>query len=220
MATEEKEPTMKDVVTAIQALAKQHQSLAGIVKNIQEGALPIKGAEKDPAEGKAAPKKDVDELDLERMSRKDLVKHILSAMQEQLIKPLSESMKAQQEGLVAEKTRKEIEEASKDKHFWEYEAEMTALAKTHPDLSIDELYALARHKSPEKTQKLDEVKAKEEADRKAEEEKNKEPEFLGLFPTSGKAESGGKLKPDEAVRKAWDAVGMDTALAAVAAVRE
>lgn len=95
----------------------------------------------------------------------------------------------------AEVKRQIVDLGAKD--FFDWSDEIGNLAKANPNLSVKQLYKLARDENPEKATQLDE-KYKDKS-----EDKGKQ--YLSLMPTSGAtAESDEKLTSEQALEKAWE----------------
>jgi hypothetical protein len=209
---DEPEYTMKDVVQAIQILAKQVKGIEGDVTGIKSGTVKIKGAEPKP---KSEKKETVKKADLEELSREELVDYILNTVKTAAIDPLVEEQKQDRQKRDSEEVRGEIKKiAEQHPDFWEYEAEMRDLAQKHPTLSVDELYSMAQKKNPDKAAQIKEAADKKAAEKKEKEDEIQEPEFTGLLPTSGKATESTNMKKEDAAEKAWEKSGVDQALAA------
>jgi hypothetical protein len=149
------------------------------------------------------------------MSREELVDHILGAVKTTAIDPLIRETREERTRRDSEEVRGEIKKiAEAHPDFWEYEAEMRSLAQTHPTLGVDELYALAQQKNPDKTAQIKAAADKKAAEEKEVAEKDKKPEFTGLLPTSGKVAESTNMKKEDAVEKAWQETGVANALAA------
>ena len=162
----------------------------------------------------AAADRDAD-IDVETMSNEELVKHITKTVVgsvSELLKPINSRVAGVQTATEEDRIRSEaIAIAKEDPLFMEMRNEMAEVAKTHPDLSVRDIYTLAKVNNPDKFEKLQKVfKDKEEKD---EEESGKKPAaFGGFLPSSGVKSSGkdaGKMTSKEAANAAFDEVFKD-----------
>lgn len=185
--------TIEQIGQGMTAMSEQLKTLA----TIQVDAS--KGKKKDA-------KPNVTEEALEDMSNAQLVSHIVERMTSELLPVINDKI----DGLDQKTTRTDLKgqvEKMQGEHkdFWQWQDEMTAIAKVHPDLSITRLYELARAESPEKVVEIEkkEVEAKKAAE---DEEGSKEPPFGGLTPTSGVIIPDGEAAKTikEAAESAWD----------------
>lgn len=151
--------------------------------------------------------------DLEKMSRGEFARHIAKQFDAQLNKLAKVQEKRTDEVSMAQQKERLAAQIKKlkDDHpdFEHFKEPMAAIAKESPYLAPEDIYQLARARSPEIVKKLDEEAA--EAKKKEDEENKKKekdtPKFGGLTPTSGSPgteENAGRMKPKEAVDKAWE----------------
>jgi len=208
--------TQKQLVEGIRTLAQQVQAMGRVIQE-QKGEiveLKTKGLNQAASKKDSVDLKD-DKNDLELMNRQEFLDHIVQTVQKATIAPLSAKLDEKERQAAAAAAREKIETITKeDEDFWHFESEIRELARSHPSLAIDELYALAKVKSPEKVAGLEEAKAAKVAEEEKEKEKNKVPEFSGLLPTSGMSSPNTRMTPVDAAEKAWDDLGMSSAMAA------
>ncbi len=150
-----------------------------------------------------------DDKALEAMSRSELVDHIVKNVGKGIAKQLkgvsrdTESVRitAQKEKIIQQVT----DAREKFPDFDEWKTEMLGRAKSHPDLTPEELYHIVRAEDPTKSDKIKETSAekkKKEDDKKGEEEGQA---FGGLTPTSRTATNkSGKMNAKDAADSAWE----------------
>lgn len=208
---DDKQPSQDDV---IQALKWAVGSIRGMQNKVEE--LERRSASSEPPEDKYkdAPKDkpSTKPKDLETLDRSEYADYILERVTEALT-PLKEAVETALKESKTVGARVEIEDlAREDPDFWQFEQEMRTLGKEHPSLSVDELYALAKHSNPQKVQQLSELKQKEkeEADKKKAEEEA--PRFLGFMPTSGEVKESDKMTGKESAEKAFEDLNVGSAL--------
>ena len=151
------------------------------------------------------------EVDVERLSRSELVSHINRSLDKTIakaLKPVLDRLESTTTDAETDRVKREFEKA-KDSHsdFMEWKDEMRDIITAHPDLSAERIYRLARSENPEKAKEIDD-KIKEDKDKKSG-ESNVTPmrAFGGLRSTSGKSvENDGKKQPKDAAKSAWDQV--------------
>ncbi len=151
------------------------------------------------------------EVDVERLSRSELVSHINRSLDKTIakaLKPVLDRLESTTTDVETDRVKREFEKA-KDDHsdFMEWRDELQAMVTAHPDLSAERMYRLVRSENPEKAKEIDD-KAKEKKD-KEDGEDNITPmrAFGGLRSTSGKSvENDGKKQPKDAAKSAWDQV--------------
>ena len=156
-----------------------------------------------------------DDTDVETMSNKELSDHILKQVTKavgQLVKPLSERITGVQSGTEEDRIRAEaIAIAKEDPLFTQMGEEMAEVAKRHPDLSVRDIYSLAKINNPDKVNKLEEA-LKDEEEKKKSDAGEAPAAFGGFLPTSGvksSIEGVGKMNAKEAANKAFDEVMKD-----------
>ena len=150
-----------------------------------------------------------EDIDVEKLSRVDLVKHIdnrLARTIAKALKPIQDKLEVTSTDAETDRVRREFAGA-KDKFpdFMEWRDEMKDIITAHPDLSAERIYRLARSENPDKVKELD-GKSKEGKDKEGEKElSEKARAFGGLMPTSGTSlEKDGKKQPKEAGLAAWE----------------
>lgn len=200
-------------------LSQVTEALKGLPEGVQNAvrdALREASGEQRSAQAaaaKAASEKEDDppdeDVDVERLSRVDLVKH----MDDRLARTLAKALKPIQEKLEVTSTDAETDRVkrefagAKDKFsdFMDWKDEMVEIVTAHPDLSAEKIYLLAKAMNPDKAKELDgKVKdGKDKEDKKEASERARA--FGGLTPTSGTSlEKDGKKQPKEAALSAWD----------------
>jgi hypothetical protein len=188
---------------------------AAVVKGINQAALANRQVESDDDDD------DLDfearsEEDLEKMSRGQLSAYITQMVAHEmkgLLKPLAADVKKAQNLGLRTSIEAQVAKARQDhKDFDQFREEMQAVAKQHPDLTVEQLYTLARSNNPTKVAELEAAdKAKAEELEKVEKEKEAatQPTFGGLFPTSGmqtREPDNQKMSAKDAAVKAFDQV--------------
>jgi hypothetical protein len=167
------------------------------------------------AQGQATPptapaKKE--EVDLESLSNKELVKHLLSEVNEAVaknIEPFTKKLLSLEERTDRGALKSDLEKTlERNPDTLEYRDEISALMKDMPDLTVERALVLARAEAPDKTKAISDRRAAEEkvvADKRAAEI---EEEFGGLLPTSGRSVTSGdkKMSTEQAENEAWDKV--------------
>ena len=127
-------------------------------------------------------------IDMETMSNKELGDYILKQVGKvvgELVKPLNEKISGVQSTTEEDRIRAEAVIVSKEEPmFMHMGKEMGDIAKRHPDLSVRDIFNLAKINNPEKVEEL-EKELKGDEDKKKEEEGEPSIAFGGLLPTSG-----------------------------------
>ncbi len=143
---------------------------------------------------------EVDDLDIERMSRTDFTKHIVDQVSKSVGKPIQDDLAAHKLSTDKAELAKQIQQAQTDHDdFMEYKDEIRALAQQHRSLSPEQLYGMAKLENPDK------VKAVEEAKLKADEgNKNKGKSYGGMSGGSGAQTGKQNMNKDEAAEEAWN----------------
>ncbi len=150
-----------------------------------------------------------EEIDYEKLSPKQLVDLASAKTVKQVEKLLKGFAKDTTKEITSTKRlvnnetlKNEIKEArGKYTDLDEYKEEIGKLAKTYKNLGVEDLYLLAKAKSPDKVKELEEKKKSE----KSEEDQKKKPRFGGLTPTSSLETSNkGKMSKKDAMEAAWE----------------
>ena len=154
---------------------------------------------------------DDDDFDIERVSRTELVNHLdkrFARSLDKALKPVIDRLEATSTDAETDRVKREFTKAKEDfPDFMEWKEEMRDIITTHPELSAENIYLLARAKNPKKAKEVDDKsgKGKKEEDKK--ELSKRKQVFGGLTPTSGTSlEKDGKKQPKEAASSAWDEV--------------
>jgi len=146
-----------------------------------------------------------DTKDLDEMTQGELAEHLMGRTAA-IVKPVAERVSAESNERVKAAAQTQIKEAAKaNPDFWEWETEIRTTLERYPDLQVQEAYILARGANPEKTKEVDDklrTAAKKEA-------KAKEPEMLGLLPTSGRTSRNARMNVQDAAESAWEEVGVE-----------
>lgn len=202
-------PTPDQLVAAVRYLKGQNETLAARVEELSKSpkTVVVKGGSEE-------------DLDLETLSREEFMKHIFAQAEKSIVKPIREQLAGKDEADTRAAVRDQIRVATESYgDFWEFEAEIKGALETHPNLSIDEAYHLARGKNSDKASAIDakaaEVKAaaaKKEAETKAAE---KGKQFGGLLPTSGQSTKSEHMEAGDAAEAAWEETGAGEHLAAI-----
>lgn len=152
---------------------------------------------------------DDDEVDVDSLSRKELIAHINKMNEKGLarvLKPLMKQIEGLSNQTEADRMKQEFVAAkAKYSDLPQWKDELLANMKRNKDLSVEDAYLLARSKNPDKAKEID-TKAAQEAEEKERTENPKKP-FGGLMPTSGvksEDDNTGKMDQTEASEKAWD----------------
>jgi len=184
-------------------VAESLEAVSGTILSLNEkiSARPADNGD-DKAKNKPT---DISERDLEQMSRPQFMQHMMGQFKgilEETIKPISSQVETETITRKQRDVAGQIETAAgKYKDFWDWKEDMGRLAKVHPTLPVDDLYHLARQKSPDRTKELDEKYNPPEPEKKPAEG------FGGLFPNSGNLSSEELEKDmtsDEAANLAWE----------------
>ena len=202
---QEKSYTETQVKSAMGYVVRQNEDLQRQLKEALAGAGKKETEEVNPGA-----------MDLESMSRSDFSKYLIGEFQKTIGKPLSDRISKNEDQRAASAREAEVTVAAgKHGDFWEYQDEIRALAKTHPSLDIDSLYALAKHAAPEKVAAgLAKVKKEERAEKKKEEDE-KPDVFGGLLPTSGVTKSNTGMSSGDAAQAAAESVQLEAHLRAI-----
>ena len=190
----------------------------GVQKAVKDAIHEVSG-EQNAARAAAAkaaadnndPDDDDEDVDLERLSRIELVSHLNKGFGKALtkaLKPIQDRLEATSTDAETDRVTREFTKAKEDyPDFMEWKDEMRDIITAHPELSAQEIYLLARAKDPDKAKEIDGKKKegkKEEGEKDLSERKRV---FGGLTPTSGTSlEKDGKKEPKEAASSAWDEV--------------
>jgi len=213
-------------------VAVTKEDLEGILKPFAEGMTSLNSRmEKvqsdmanpptaDPGPDPKDPDKDMANVDLEAMSRKDFLDVIVDEVSKKVntdTKPTADKVDNIEEKALRKDLTVQIEKCKADHADFELlKKEIGAEVTKNPFLSPEDARTLARIHNPEKTKEVDEqltkdaeeaAKHKSEADLKAEAEKATDaPNFGGLTPTSGKTVPVDTMKSDEAAQAAYSKV--------------
>ena len=205
-------------------LKSLNESLKGLPTQIQEAVntavvSAINSAQQEANNVRKEQQDNVEDndgtIDMETMSNKELGDHILKQVGKvvgELVKPLNEKISGVQSTTEEDRIRAEAIIVSKEEPmFMHMGKEMGDIAKRHPDLSVRDIFNLAKINNPEKVEEL-EKELKGDEDKKKEEEGEPSIAFGGLLPTSGVKSSDkgvGKMNPMDAANKAFDDVMKD-----------
>ncbi len=206
----------KDKPFSRDEIQKSMQYILGEVKKVADSVAAInvvrdkKGDDKSDPDDKKGPAKD---KDLEDMDRSEFADHLITKMAE-VIKPLQTGVEEALRGVKSTTAKGEIERLETEHpEFWKFSEEMKELQKDYPNASVDDLFTLAKGRNPDKVQEI-KAKAKEDTEKKAKDDKKKEPEFSGFMPTSGKSVDDDTMSATDAAAKAFDESGVPEALVA------
>ncbi len=192
----------------------------GVQKAVKDAIKEASGEANAAAVARAAAAKEAedndddnadDDIDIERVSRTELVNHLDKRFAKSLtkaLKPILDRLENTSTTVETDRIRREFTKAQDDhSDFMEWKDEMREIMSAHPDLSAERLYRLARSENPEKVKEID-AKVKEgtnEEDEKKLSERKRV--FGGLTPTSGTSvENDGKKEPKDAAVAAWKEV--------------
>lgn len=207
---EAKDKAASDALTKMQSMIeKMPESIqAGFTKALSDvAAAQAAAAKAATSTNDDDPGDDEDDVDLEKMSRAELMKYMSSA----IIKDVNKALKpvAQRLDEITSTTERSAVAAQVDKarakyeDFDEWKAEINQLHKENPGLNVDRLYTLARAENPDKVAELT-AKAKEQSEKSGGDKKP----FLGLTPTSTNSaddnDDDGRMSPQDAATAAFD----------------
>lgn len=195
--------TLGDLVQATREMAvmlkQSNDRVIALEKKIERGAPP---AEKKPEKKPSTPPKDID-----LMPNSQLVEHLLSRINEEVITPLRNELSSEKTVREQGDIKKQLEAVkSTYSDFDKFLPEIQAVIKDNPSLNIEDAYHLAKTRAPDKVQALEnERKQKEEEENKKKLETEKE-SFGGLLPTSGRTVKTESMDVDAAAESAWEDV--------------
>lgn len=204
-----------DLTQITEALKGLPDGVQSAIKNAFKEAASEHNASVEAARGSGGDKEteeeNLEDFDVERVSRKELVNHIDKRFERSLskaLKPILDRLETTSTSFETDKVKREFAQAKEDfPDFMEWKEEMREIITAHPDLSASRIYRIARSENPEKAKKIDaELKeGKGEEDEKELSERKRA--FGGLTPTSGSSlQRDGKKQPKEAGESAWDQV--------------
>lgn len=152
-----------------------------------------------------------EEVNLEGLSRDQLVKHIDKSFTKaiaQALKPIQERLENTSTDAEVDRVKREFAKAKDDfPDFMDWKDEMRDIISAHPDLSAESIYLLARAKNPDKAKEIDEKLQEGKSGDKEKELSERKRAFGGLTPTSGTSEQkDGKKQPKDAAQAAWNEV--------------
>ncbi len=210
--------TLTNMPTMIQSAVSTAVStaLTGFAQTQQQATAQQEAARAKAEEAKQDPPSF--DGDLEDASREEFMGHIMNNIEFKLGKMLSgvnEKVDTTSTEARTDKLKRDVEIAkSKHSDFGEFVTEMRGIANDNPDLTIEDMYQLARARNPEKVEELAKKAKEVEEKKKGEEAKKNETQniFGGLLPTSSVNSSNksvGSMKEDEAANAAWDQVFKD-----------
>lgn len=204
---------LSDLISALSSVNKLAQSQADEIKQLK--ALTSRKDDDAPPPDKGRGRKPVDnddesddeQIDLETISRSDLVKYIMKGVNKSLeaaVKPLVEKVSGTEKSLrrkEIESQLKEIEDSPEDfPYFEDLSEEIQAIIKKRPDLGLDEAYALATHHHKDKVAEIRKTRDEEDKDKDEEETQP----FFGFTPTSGRSTGKKDMTQKDAAQSAWD----------------
>lgn len=177
--------------------AKIDTSIAGLVEQVKN---PVKEPDKPVVK---------DAVDLEGMSNAQLTEHItesvVKAINEQSIKPMQERFGVAEDKMERKFIQGDIDTAAENySDFWQWKDEISKIVEEKPNLSIDEAYAIARSKSPDKLEELDKKAAEAKVEQDKKDAKKTDEEFGGLLPTSGLSSRNEGMDTKEAAEAAFE----------------
>lgn len=203
-------PSMEQVVAAIQYLGQQMQAIKASVAAVQEQAKPAAPDKPDNSN------KDLEDVDVEALSRAEFARYIVNQVQEKLVGPIHERIGSDEEEIQRRQARQEVARLEKEhEDFWDWQDEIAEVLRKHPTLEIEEAYRLARTTHPDKAERIDKAAADKSRADAEEEPEDQTPDFGGLLPTSGKVSKNTNMSAKEAAEAAWEELGMSNHLRAV-----
>lgn len=189
--------------------AVQEAVMKGIKDTVQEDRAMVAAAkarkEEEADDDDGSDDDDDKDFDIERVSRKDLVKFLEGKFTKSLakaLKPLQKQIEEAGSSTERDKLLAAFHKVKADhKDFDQWKDEIKAIAAENPMLSPENMYQLARALDSEKAKKIN-----EEASKKAEAaDKSEKTAFGGLMPTSGKgADKNTKMNSKDAGALAWE----------------
>lgn len=195
------QPTIEQLTKATRYVFSEMQKISGSLKELADWRQEV-ATKLAPPQDTGNPR-DKGEPDLEVMSNKELVEHVVKELSEKILKPVNAQITSVSNELQRTKGQGEIKEvSSKYPDFWEFKDEIEARVKSNPGLSLDDAYTLARKDNATKATEID-TKAREEREAK-EREASTETVFGGLLPTSLPVAPNQKMTPKEASEAAWE----------------
>lgn len=190
---EKKEPTMDDLVAALQYIHGTVQKMDERMRAIEGGG---ESKEKKEAEENVNPQNGPD---FESMSRGEMIDYLITSVNK-AEKGINDRIDKLETRSTQADLRDQIESAREEyEDFDEWTQDIKQVMEKRPGLSIDEAYALAKHQNPDKVQEL--ATQKEEEER--EEREKQPPKFGGLMPTSGLVTKSEGMDPNAAAEAAW-----------------
>lgn len=206
-------PKLSDVVAAVRELADMVQntqkSTQQVRDELEQKLKELEGSVKAPP--KQEPEEDLSKVDLEGMSRTDLVNFITNQMSKKMEKILS-GVQGKIEN-VSQQTRQskleqEIERLSeKHKDFYDWTDEMRSIHKKHPTMSVAEAYKLARTEDPDKAKKLDDKYKDPDPDPSSKDGKggkDSKQTYGGMPPGTAKTSQPTNMTKEQAIENAWN----------------
>lgn len=207
MADDDKPKTGDELLAASEAFKKLSKTVEGLAILVQQGQAThtktqgnfdalikkLDGMSAKPKE------KDPDPEAINDLDNKDFLKIVLNEMGKLVDKKVgvvSEQIEITQGNLSRSEIKKQIIDLGRP-DFFEWTDEMRKIAEHSPNLSVKQLYSLAREENETKATEMDEKYVK----------KDDKPDvgLLSLMPTSGMtAEGDEKLTKEQAMDKAWD----------------
>lgn len=207
MAKDEKSKSGDELLAASDAFKKLSKTVEGLAILVQQGqaaqtktqgnfdtlitkldGMSTKTKEKEP-----------DPEAINDLDNKDFLKIVLSEMGKLVDKKVgvvSEQIEITQGNLSRSEIKKQIIDLGRP-DFFEWTDEMRKISETSPNLSVKQLYSLAREENDTKADEMD--------DKYATKDDKTDTGLLSLMPTSGvTAEGDEKLTTEEALDKAWD----------------
>lgn len=205
---------LKRSLAGLANLPKTMEQLGAGMTALSNQVKGMETARLDDVHKKKVEKVDLTADQLEDMSNGQLVSHIVKTLSDKLLPAINEKFDILDQRATKSDLRTQVTKAEGDhRDFWEWQEEMTSLAKLHPDLTINRLYTLAKSENPDKASEL-EKKADSEKKADVKKEEDAAP-FGGLLPTSGITVPEGESSKDikEASNSAWDKVMADVPMA-------
>ena len=207
-------------------LGKLTEALEGLPEGVQnavkDAIREVSGEQRvaaDEAARIAASKKEdtddkLEDFDVERVSRTELVGHLdkrFAKALDKALKPIMEKLENTSSSVETDRVKREFTKARDDfPDFMEWKEEMREIISAHPELTAEDIYLLARAKNPDKVKEIDGKLQDEKIKKEGTGKVQKMKAFGGLTPTSGTSEqSDGKKQPKEAASAAWDQVMSD-----------
>ena len=197
------DPAFQEMQKAVKGIALLVQNQTTVQQKMQEN---FTSALEKFGESKEKPKhvslEDQQEAinDLDNMGLMSLVVKEVGKVVDDKLGTVTDKLDATKQDINDTRLTGELKELMKDNpDFLDWKSEMTATAKAHPTLNMEDIYSHVKMKNPEKAAELKE--------KYTDDDKKGDEGFISLMPTGGAYDdSDEKPTKEEAGNKAWDEV--------------